>query len=187
MRFDYFQKQLDNKLINKHVTGDGKALGAFGNSEIKPFYNTIINELVIGNHTVNNVFTSIRSGSGNNLGLEFCKNYRVILNWKNKKIKMLEVIKSGNDTFNTFGFSTIYVKEKGICVNNIIENSNAAKYLENGDVIKKNNISFLNESIDEYCNYFSTDNYKQYSSSLSITIIRNNSELNFSIIKSNLL
>jgi predicted aspartyl protease len=188
MRSDYFQKQLDAKLINNYVTGNGKAFGAFGYSKSKAFYNTIINELVIGNHTTNNIFTSIRSGSGNNLGLEFFKNYRVILNWKKKKIKMVEITKAGNDSFNTYGFSTVYEKEKGVCVNNIIENSNAAKFLENGDVIKKiNNTSFPNGSIEEYCNYLSSKNSKENLAPLLITVLRNNTELNFRIDNASLL
>ncbi len=188
MRADYFKKQLDAKLIDNYVIGNGKAFGAFGYSKSKAFYNTIINELVIGNHTVNKIFTSVKSGADNNLGLQFFKNYRVILNWKKKKIKMVEITTAGNDTFNTYGFSTVYEKEKGICVNNIIENSNAAKFLENGDIIKKiNNTSFLNGSVEEYCNFLSSKNSKENLTPLSITVLRNNTELNFTIHKSSLL
>ena len=101
---------------------------------------------------------------------------------------MIEITKAGNDTFNAYGFSTVYEKEKGICVNNIIENSKAAKFLENGDIIKKiNNTGFLNGSVEEYCNYLSKENSNQKSTSLSITVLRNNTEINFTIHKSSLL
>lgn len=186
LRADYFQKQRDANLIKKYVKGSQKGFGAFGRSEEKPFYHTIIDEMKIGNHTINNLFTSVKSGSGNNLGLTFFKNYRVILNWNKKKIKMIEITKAGNDSYKTYGFSTLY-EEEGIYVNAIVETSNASKFLKQGDkILSINNTDYSNTTEEQYCDIYSKG-FDNETDTMSITIFRNEKEFTFELTKTNLL
>lgn len=186
LRADYFQKQLDANLIQKHVKGSQKAFGAFGHTENKLFYHTIIDELKIGNHSVNGVFTSVKSGAGNNLGLAFFKNYRVILNWKKKRIRMIEITKAGNDSYETYGFSTLY-NEEGVYVNVIVETSSASKFLKQDDkILRINETSYVNITEEQYCAIMSID-FDSDTDPLSITILRDGKELKFDLIKTKLL
>ena len=185
MRADYFQEQLDAKLIRKYVRGSGKAFGGFGRTESKPFYRTMIDEMKIGNHTVNNILTIVQSGSGNNLGLAFFKNYRVILNWQKKKLRMIEITKAGNDSYNTFGFSILY--EKGVYVNAIVETSSASKFLKQGDkILSINDTSYANITEEQYCAIY-RNGFDNETDPLSITILRDGKELTFKLVKTELL
>ncbi len=186
LRIDYFKKQLDKELIKKYVKGKQKAFGGFGRSENKPFYHTIIDEMKIGNHTVKNLFTSVQSGSGNNLGLAFFKNYRVILNWKNKKIKMIEITRAGNDSYKTYGFSILY-KEKNVYVNSIIETSSASDFLKQGDkILSINDTNYSDITEQQYCDIWRSGTLKN-TEPLNITVIRDGKEFTFDIIKKELL
>jgi len=186
LRADYFKKQVENKKIKKIVKGYGRSFGAFGRSDIKEFHNIIIDEMVIGNHTIKNLFATVNKESGNNLGLDFFKNYRVILNWKTKKIKLIEKDIAGNDSFISYGFSTLYEK-KGIYVNSIIESSNASELIKNGDkILKIEHQNYLNITEEEYCEVFESilDTKNEF---LEITVERNGKKLDFKIFKTKLL
>ncbi|WP_407556245.1 aspartyl protease family protein [Winogradskyella sp. 4-2091] len=186
LRGDYFVTQREEGLITNYVKGSQKAFGGFGRSEAKPFYHTMINELQIGNHKVNNLFTTVKSGSGNNLGLAFFKNYRVILNWNKKKFRMIEVTKAGNDTYNSYGFSTFY-NENGVAINAVIETSSASKVLQQGDkILSINNTNYANITDEEYCSFY-RDGYDNGKETLAITILRNDEELSFQLLKTKLL
>ena len=186
LRADYFKKQLDDNLITKYVKGSKKAFGGFGRSDNQPFYNTIIDEMEIGDHTVNNLFATVQNGSGNNLGLAFFKNYRIILNWDKKKIKMIEVKKAGNDTYKTYGFSTLY-EGKSVYVNAIIETSSASNVLKQGDeIININNKNYTNVTEEQYCDLW-RNGFDTETKPLSITVLRNGKELSFELIKTKLL
>ena len=186
LRGDYFVKQRDANLITNYVKGSSKAFGGFGRTENKPFYHTMIDELKIGNLTVNNLFTTVKSGAGNNLGLAFFKNYRVILNWNKKKIRMIEITKAGNDSYKTYGFSTLYENE-GIYVNALIETSSAAEFLKQEDkIIRINDTSYANITEEGYCSFYS-NGYDNGTDKVSITILREGKELTFELLKTKLL
>lgn len=186
LRGDYFQKQKDANLITKYIKGTTKAFGGFGRTESKPFYQTNINQLQIGDHIVNNIHARVKSGSGNNLGLAFFKNYRVILNWHKKRIRLIEVTKAGNDTYKTYGFSTLY-ENQGIYVSTIIETSSASQFLKQDDQILSINASnYTNITEADYCAYY-RDGLNTEQDTLSITILREDKTLTFELVKTTLL
>ena len=186
LRGDYFVKQRDANLITRYVRGTEKAFGGFGRTEAKTFYQTNIDELKIGNHTVNNIHARVKSGAGNNLGLAFFKNYRVILNWNKKKLRMIEITKAGSDTYNTYGFSMFY-NEGNVYVNAVVETSSASKVLIQDDIILRiNDTNYANIVEEEYCSIYS-DSFEQKTEALSITILREGEELTFNLLKTELL
>ena len=186
MRADYFQDQLEANLIKKYVKGNQKAWGGFGRTEEEPFYHTIVDEFKIGNHTVNNSFTRVNKGAGNNLGLAFFKNYRVILNWHKKKISMIEITKAGNDSYETYGFSTLF-EEDGVYINAIVETSSASKFLKQDDkILRIKDTNYADITEEQYCGILSND-FENNTDPLSITILRDGKELTFELIKTKLL
>ncbi|OWW23189.1 hypothetical protein B4Q04_21990 [Zobellia sp. OII3] len=186
LRTKYFEEQLEANLIKEYVSGSQKSFGGFGRTEEKPFYHTMIDELKIGNHTVNNIHTRVLTGASNNLGLAFFKNYRVILNWNSKKIKMIEITKAGNDSYRTYGFKTLYEQES-VYVNAVVETSSASKSLKNGDkILSINDTNYANITEEQYCNILSND-FDDETDPLSITIFRDGMELTFELLKTQLL
>jgi hypothetical protein len=186
LRGDYFVKQRDANLITKYVKGSQKGFGGFGRTEEKPFYQTNIDELKIGNHTVNNIHTRVKSGAGNNLGLAFFKNYRVILNWNKKKIRMIEITKAGNDSYKSYGFSTLFENE-GIYVNRIVETSSASQFLKQDDkIVRIDDTSYASITEEDYCGFY-RDGYDNVTDTVSITVLRDEKEFTFQLLKTELL
>lgn len=150
------------------------------------FYRTNINELKIGDHSVNNIHATVKSSAGNNLGLAFFKNYRVILNWQKKRMRMIEITKAGNDSYESYGFSTLY-ENNGIYVNEIIETSSAAEFLKQGDKIMSiNNSNYSNTTEEQYCDFY-LEGYDNGTDTVSITVLRDEKELTFKLVKTKLL
>ena len=186
LRGDYFVKQRDANLITKYVKGSQKGFGGFGRTEEKPFYQTNIDELKIGNHTVNNIHARVKSGAGNNLGLAFFKNYRVILNWNKKKIRMIEITKAGNDSYKSYGFSTLFENE-GIYVNRIVETSSASQFLKQDDkIVRIDDTSYASITEEDYCGFY-RDGYDNVTDTVSITVLRDEKEFTFQLLKTELL
>ena len=186
LRGDYFVKQRDANLITRYVRGTEKAFGGFGRTEAKTFYQTNIDELKIGNHTVNNIHTRVKSGAGNNLGLAFFKNYRVILNWNKKKLRLIEVTKAGNDSYKSYGFSTLFENE-GIYVNRIVEMSSASQFLKQEDkIVRIDDTSYANITEEDYCGFY-RDGYDNVTDTVSITVLRDEKEFTFQLLKTELL
>lgn len=184
LRKDYFNKQIDKKKIKKYVKGNHKSWGVFGRTETEPFYEVIIDEMKIGNHTINNLLASVRSGSDGNLGLPFFKNYRLILNWHTKKMKMIPITDAGNGSYKGYGFDTLYQNEN-VFVGSIIETSSASEFLELGDqIVSVNNESYLNVTKEQYCDIWTKD---YGSETLPITVLRNGKEFAFELKKLKLL
>jgi len=184
LRIDYFKKQLDKKLIKKYVKGNQKFVGAFGHTENETFYEVVIDEMKIGNHTINNLIAGVRSGSHGNLGLSFFKNYRVILNWHSKKMKMIKITDAGNNSYKTYGYTTLY-KEESVFVNAIVDTSSASDFLEQGDkIVSVNNVSYLNVTKEQYCDIWTNDIDTDI---LSITVLRDGKEFTFELRKTKLL
>lgn len=184
LRTDYFNKQIDKKKIKKYVKGNHKSFGAFGRTETEPFYNVIIDEMKIGNHNINNLLASVQSGSDGNLGLSFFKNYRLILNWHTKKMKMTPITDAGNGSYKGYGFDTLYQNEN-VFVSSIIETSSASEFLELGDqIVNVNNENYLNVTKEQYCDIWTKD---YGSETLPITVLRNGKEFTFELKKAKLL
>jgi len=184
LRTDYFNKQIDEKKIKKYVKGNHKSFGVFGRTETEPFYNVIIDEMKIGNHNINNLLASVLSGSDGNLGLSFFKNYRLVLNWHTKKMKMTPISDAGNGSYKGYGFDTLYQNEN-VFVSSIVETSSASEFLELGDqIVNVNNENYLNVTIEQYCDILT----KVYGSeTLPITVLRNGKEFTFELKKTKLL
>lgn len=186
LRIDYFKNQIDNGLIKKVAKANGKSFGAFGRSKNNDLYHVIIDEMELGKHTVNNIFANVKQGSGGNLGLEFFKNYRVMLNWHTKKLKMVQVSEPDKDEYLTYGFN-ILNEGNSIIVNYITESSSASKYLEQGDVILRiNNTDYSDISEDDYCNILYGKFIYNNTEPLAITVKRNGQEVDLQLIKTEL-
>ncbi|MDT0647071.1 retropepsin-like aspartic protease [Zunongwangia sp. F260] len=90
--FSEFQKQTENGKISDFTESETEGVtGIYGNqSTTRQSYTGIINEIEFGNFTLKNQRVYSEQYLGKSFGLDFFRNYRVILNWKNKKIKLIE-------------------------------------------------------------------------------------------------
>lgn len=119
----------------------------------------------------------------NRIGLGFFKDYRVILNWNKKRIKIIENQSISKDTYSTFGYS-IYHEDNQIVISSLVEGSSASKHLEIGDIIltvNNRNISPITES--ERCKIWQEGIVDKLEERINISVLRNEKVYNFHLDK----
>ncbi len=96
--FSEFERQIENGQISDFTKSDTQGvIGVYGKqNSTRESYTGIINEIEFGNSTLKNVKVYSEQYLDKIFGLDFLKNYRVILNWKSKKIKLIENEKDNN-------------------------------------------------------------------------------------------
>lgn len=94
--FSEFRKQIENGEISDFVKSTTHGIiGIYGKQDVtRTSYKGVINEIEFGNSTIKKEKVYSEQYFNQLFGLEFFKNYRVILNWNNKKIKMIETSSS---------------------------------------------------------------------------------------------
>lgn len=90
--FSEFQKQAEKGQISDFTKSDTQGvIGVYGEQKsTRESYTGIINEIEFGNSTLKNEKVYSEQYLDKIFGLDFFKNYRVILNWNSKRIKLVE-------------------------------------------------------------------------------------------------
>ncbi len=95
--FSDFKKQTDNGQISDFKKSNTQSIGIYGKQDsTRESYTGIINEIEFGNSTLKNEKVYSEQYLSRRFGLDFFKNYRVILNWDSKKIKLIENKETAN-------------------------------------------------------------------------------------------
>lgn len=89
--FSEFKKQTENGEISDFKKLNTQSIGIYGKENTtRESYTGIINEIGFGNSTLKNKKVYSEQYLSRRFGLDFFKNYRVILNWDSKKIMLIE-------------------------------------------------------------------------------------------------
>ncbi|TQD39859.1 retropepsin-like aspartic protease [Haloflavibacter putidus] len=90
--FSEFKKQTENGQITDFKKSNTQGvIGVYGKQNTtRESYTGIINEIEFGNSTLENVKVYSEQYLEKRFGLNFFRNYRVIINWNSKKIKLIE-------------------------------------------------------------------------------------------------
>ncbi|MCC8358924.1 retropepsin-like aspartic protease [Salinimicrobium sediminilitoris] len=89
--FSEFKKQTENGEISDFKKLNTQSVGIYGKENAaRESYTGIINEIGFGNSTLKNEKVYSEQYLSRRFGLDFFRNYRVILNWDSKKIKLIE-------------------------------------------------------------------------------------------------
>jgi len=91
--YSEFEKQTENgEITNFEKSNSGGSIGIYGKEKTtKKSYTGTIDEIEFGNSFLENQKFYSEQYLGKRFGLDFFKNYRVILNWNDKKIKLIEM------------------------------------------------------------------------------------------------
>ena len=187
LAYTTFLKQKESNKIIKDIKGSGySGIGMYGKGEKKNEYSAKIDEIKIGDHIIKNKIMRVKDGK-TNLGLLFFKNYRLILNWKAKNIKMVQESTSNNTELNHFGFNPNFNKNK-VFVDFIYNDTEASKLLQFGDqILQINNIDYTKINNKNKCDYFNNGIIPKGTDEITIKILRNEEELEFQLKKVRLL
>ena len=182
-----FIKQKESNKITKYITGSGySGIGMYGNGENKDEFSAKIDEIKIGNHIIKDKIMRVKDGK-TNLGILFFKNYRLIINWKAKKIKMIQESTSNNTELNHFGFNSNFNGNK-VFVDFIYNETEASKALQFGDqVLQINNTDYTNITNENKCEFFSHGFIQKKTDDITIKVLRNGEKLEFQLKKVKLL
>ena len=90
--FSEFEKQVENGEISDFKKSDTQGvIGIYGKQKTtRSSYTGVINQIEFGNTTLKNEKVYSEQYLDQLFGLDFFRNYRVILNWNSKKIKLIE-------------------------------------------------------------------------------------------------
>lgn len=182
-----FLKQKKSNSITKFITGTGyTGIGMYGKGEKKNEISAKIDQITIGNHTINNKIMRVKDNN-TNLGISFFKNYRLILNWKDRTVKMSQEAPSINTELNHFGFNPNFNGNK-VFIDFIYNDTAASKVLEFGDqVLQINNIDLTNINDNNKCVFFNDGFIPKETDEITIKVLRNDEQLEFKLQKVKLL
>jgi len=183
-----FLKQKESEKITKYISGSGySGIGMYGKGKKKNEFSAKVDEIKIGDHIIKNKVMRVKDGK-TNLGILFFKNYRLILNWEERNVKMvLQDGTSNNTELNHFGFNPNFNENK-VVVDFIYNDTEASKVLQFGDqILQINNIDFTNITDNNKCDYFNDGIIPKGTDEITIKILRNEEKLEFQLKKVKLL
>lgn len=179
-----FKEQKENGKIDKFIKGFGELpTGAFGKTNQNVFYTSKIDKISFGDFVVNDNLVYSDKSTIHRIGLGFFKDYRIILNWDKKRIKILDVRSDFKKDYETFGY-TISHEDSKIIISSIIEQTSAAKYLKIGDQllsINEKNLSSINNV--QWCEIWSKGIGDKVDQRMNISILRNGEKHNYKLEK----
>ncbi len=96
--YSEFEKQMENgKISDFEKSNKDGSIGIYGKEKTtNESYSGTIDEIEFGNSFLENQKFYTEKYLGKRFGLEFFKNYRVILNWDSKEIKLIENVEVKN-------------------------------------------------------------------------------------------
>ncbi len=183
-----FEEQKKEGKIDEFIKGYGELpTGAFGKTDKNKFYNSKIDKIQFGDFIIKDKIVYSDHATHNTFGLDFFKDYRVILNWNKKQIKIIENIPIKKDSYNSFGYS-LSLENNHVIISSIIEESSASKYLEIGDhVISINKIDLSSIKENQWCKIWEEDIFDKSLKQMTISILRNGEEYHYEVKKMHLL
>jgi C-terminal processing protease CtpA/Prc len=121
-------------------------------------------------------------------GTNFFKNYRLIFDWPNEELIMIETKKYENTRFNNFGFSANFSDDK-LIIGFLFNQSSAEKAgLKLGDqIIGINEKDYSEITLDGWCEILNEKLIAEDVDSISITVSREEKNLTFNLTKSMIL
>lgn len=187
LSYKAFLKQKKSQEITNYIKGSGyTSIGLFGKSEPKNEYSAKIDNIKIDKHSITNKVMTVKDGS-TNLGLPFFKNYRLILNWKSERLKMIPESASLNTDLKHFGFKPSFEGNK-MFVGFIYNDSEASNLLQLGDqILQIGNFDYTDLTNGEKCDLMGHGAIPAEADEIAIEILRNGKKVDFQLKKVKLL
>ncbi|MFY0651854.1 MAG: aspartyl protease family protein [Cyclobacteriaceae bacterium] len=138
------------------------ASGAFGYEKPDSSHVALVHSFSVGSEapvTLKNQLITLSNHSDKLLGLDFFENFITTIDWFENKIYLSENgLNSGKNSYDSFGFRTIYQDEK-LYAGFIYNNSPAKKAgLQLGDrIININEFDFTSSSEDTFCEFLKSN------------------------------
>jgi predicted aspartyl protease len=169
--------KLNSADVNMIITEGINSTGFYGVGNSEKGY-VIKNNIKIDHVEFKNQFIS--SGKSTLIGNEFLKDYIFLMDWENRKIYFKKQANRVEKTFDSFGFSYLFVDGKAKVVWKITD-SNIPINLED-EIIQIDGVDFTKIEPSEMCKYY-LNKVEKNKKSIDITIKRNDKYLSFQLNK----
>jgi len=173
--------------LPKLTSFGNSSYGLYGIGKNDSTFTTIVPQVSLGDILLKNTIVKFKGKSTSIIGNKFFKNYDLIFNWFNNEIYFIEKEEYRNSTLFSFGFNHITKGDKFL-IGEIFENSSAYNEgLQLGDqIIQINDVKYDKLSAEQTCQILDKGLAFE-EKEISITVLRNNEELNFVLKKLKLL
>lgn len=183
-----FEEQKKEGEIDEFIKGYGELpTGAFGKTDKNKFYNSKIDKIQFGDFIIKDKIVYSDHSTHNTFGLDFFKDYRVIINWNKKQIKIIESKEIKEDRYNSFGYNLSF-ENNHIIISSIIEQSSASQYLKIGDqILSINKLDLSSIDEDQWCEIWEDDIFDKSLNLVKISILRDSKEYQYELKRTHLL
>jgi len=189
MSLSSYKKLLKNNTLTSTTFGYGsKSSGLYGLSKPDTIKYAIVPEMSFGDIELNNKIVSFHEDKSLLAGTNFFKNYRLIFDWFNEELIMIETKEYENTKFNNFGFSPNY-HDNEIFIGFLFNQSSAKKAgLKLGDqIIEINGKDYSKVTLDGWCEITEEKFSLEDIDSISIKVSRDGEILTFTLTRSMIL
>lgn len=163
----------ENMIITEGISSTG--FYGVGNSE-KGYF--LKNNIKFDHVEFKNQFIS--SGKSTLIGNEFLKDYLFLMDWENRKIYFKKQVNEVAKTFDSFGFSYLFVDGKAKVVHKISDKNNPINLGD--EIIKIDDVDFTKIEPSEICQHY-LNKVEKNKASIDITIKRKDQYLSFHLNK----
>ena len=189
MSLSTYKKLLKNDTLTSTTFGYGrKSSGLYGLSKPDTTKYAIVPDMSFGDIILNNKIVSFQKDKSSLAGTNFFKNYRLIFDWFNEELIMIETKEYKNTRYDNFGFSPNFSDNK-LIIGFLFNQSSADKAgLKLGDqIIGINEKDYREITLDGWCEILNQKLIAEDVSSISITVLRDGENLTFDLTKSMIL
>ncbi|MEM6526578.1 MAG: aspartyl protease family protein [Bacteroidota bacterium] len=173
-----YYKAKSKKLIEDENKGIGSSTyGIFSLGESESSYETNVKRLTIGDLELADQLVSFEGTRGKEIGMDFWKDYRLIINWFDRKLTLIPSLEKAEVKDNTQGFGLIW-SNNNLYVSSLLIGSVFEKAgLELGDrIISINDADYSEVSLEDYCKFLANDFGLSDIEELSFEVIGGNGE-----------
>ncbi|MHA8049778.1 retropepsin-like aspartic protease [Aquirufa sp. ROCK-SH2] len=169
--------KLNSTNVNMIITEGISSTGFYGVGNSEKGY-VIKNNIKFDHVEFKNQFIS--SGKSTLIGNEFLKDYLFLMDWENRKIYFKKHPNQIEKTYDSFGFSYLFVDGKAKVVYRITDRDIPINLGD--EIIKIDDVDFTKIEPSDICQYY-LNKVEKNKASIDITIKRNNQYLSFHLDK----
>jgi hypothetical protein len=170
--------------LSKTFSFGNAAAGLYGNGKADSTYYVKTPNISFGDISLENTVVGFRKNIISTLGTNFFKNYELIIDWFTKEIFLVNKSNYDYSTLANFGFA-YSIQDGQLMVTEIYENM---QDLELGDqILEINQFRYEQLTSEQWCEIFENGLIDDKLQEISITILRDNKELQYTLKRTNLL
>ena len=184
-----FNKLVDtDPTISRAVSFSSSSSGLYGIGAKDSVHHALISNISFGDVALKNTVVKFSNEVLSTIGINYFKNYDLIINWFDKEIIVTKKKEYDNSSLISYGFS-FNNKNDRLIVGGTYTNSSAdhAGLKINDIILKIDTKKYGVLTADHWCNIIENGLFNEEKSTITVIVLRQNEELTFHLEKTKLL